>query len=203
MVMGGAVQLQYPKEVTNRFARASLAARPPRALPLQRLPAPEAKSPAPPSESMRLAARRVVDLRRRNDPNAAALLCERARHLPRAERALIESVYRDGRSLSELAGVPGVSAEQARIGARRLARRIKAIVRRMTSPLFVFVVSRLERAAELGATDAWPPPRRRVAELVVLHGESVKSAARSSGLTVHAARAHLRAIEAMCAGAMS
>ncbi len=136
-------------------------------------------------------------------------MCERARHLSRVERTLIESVYRDGRSLRELArvaaatdSVPKDTAE-VRNGARCLARRVKAIVRRMTSPLFVFVSSHIERAAEFGATGAWPPDRCRVAELVVLHGESVESAARSTGLKVHAARDHLRAIEAMRSGAAS
>ena len=180
-------------------------------------------APEPPRHSLRLESggviRRpsgaVIDLRRHTGLDTATVLCQRARHLVHAERVLVESVFRDGHSLYQLAQMH-VAADRSssdaantspkdrvRITARRLGRNLKRAVRRMTSPLFVFVAARLERAEMLGDSAAWPTERRRVGELVVLHGKTVTAAARTLGIGLHRARAHLRAIEAMHAGAAS
>lgn len=152
-----------------------------------------------------------VDLRRKADRGLTTLLCERARHLDRGERTLVESVFRDGRSLLDIArlrastdGAAGrTDGPEVRVAARRLARLLKAIVRRLVSPLFVFVASALDRAEVRGDSPAWPPERRQIATLVVLRGVSVRRAARRLGIGLHAARAHARAVEAMYTGALS
>jgi len=156
-----------------------------------------------------MAARGVIDLRRHCGRGAAALFCESACYLPRAQRVLVESVFRDGHSMLQIArlhahaehGAGAGPPDAVRVTARRLARSLKTIVRRITSPLFVFVSSRLERAAELGDCDAWPPERRRIGEMVVLHGVPVQHAAGVLGVSIHRVRAHLHAIEAMHQGA--
>jgi len=164
------------------------------------------------SRALRLAPRGVIDLRRHTGLDTAKLLCERARHLERAERVLVESVFRDGHSLFQIARLHAAASEPGgaqetpealRIIARRLGRSLKLVIRRMTSPLFVFVASRVERSGLIGDSPAWPAERRRVGELVVLHGHTLTHAARELKIPFHSARAHLRAIEAMYAGAAS
>jgi len=211
MVVAGSSQALVSHDFTDRERLVQPRELRLRATPISRPIEPEEPLEAPPVEAItiRLAREGIVDLRRYADPDLAALLCERARHLSRADRALIECVFRDGRSLSEVARLraPGddqtVKIESVRLEARRLARRLKAIVRRMTSPLFVFVALRLERVAEMGATGAWPVERCRVAKRVLLHGEPVLGVAASMGLKAHVVRAHLRAVEALHAGAAS
>ncbi len=115
------------------------------------------------------------DLRRRSRADVAQRILLRAAHLPDRDRALLESLYRDGMSAKDLARL-------ARIPPRALRLRVHRLVRRLSSPRFAFVLVHAPH---------WPPLRRRVAELHILEGRSIRSTAALLGITLHQVRAHL------------
>ncbi len=122
------------------------------------------------------------DLRRRRERDLIETLVDRAVHLPAADRALVEAVYREGRPVVELAPLVG---EPARV----LRRRVRRLVTRLLSKPFLLVAA---------ASPRWPRVRANVARLCVIEGLSMREAARASGLTLHTVRQHMRAVEAIC-----
>ena len=182
-----------------------------RATPITPSPAPKPVQGqgASPGFDLKLFSRGVIDFRRHAGRDVAALLCERAAYLVPADRTLVEGVFRDGHTLFELARLlppadaPGVPRATVELVARRLARHLKSVIRRVMSPLFAFVAARVDRARAVGDSDAWPLERRRIAEAIVLHGLSVRDTAALLATNTHRVREHRRAVEAMFAGASS
>lgn len=127
-----------------------------------------------------------VDLRRALRRDLAERLVLRAEHLPPDERALVEAVFRDGRSVSEIARLAGVADEHATV--RSLRRRLHRAVERALSDRFIYVASHLK---------GWPATRRRVAQACFLNGRSMREAARELGLTLHVVRSQSARINAM------
>lgn len=126
-----------------------------------------------------------VDLRLRRRRDASSLIVELAQHLPPQERGLLEAVYAKGHSVQEVARMLGlVTPGQARI----LRRRIRNLVTRISETRFAFVAH---------SRHAWPPTRRRVGELCVLHGMSMRHAARELGISLYAVRQHNTLIDAL------
>lgn len=166
------------------------------------------------------------DLRRKRDPALIDLILVRSAMLPTPSRLLLEAVYRDGRTATELAGLIGQSP-------RTIRTRIKGLTHRVLSPEFRFVASALAAAEHFrrtppshasqtpmrsgahvldkvapraikqkvvtgGAREAggWGPTRRRVARALFIEGRSIREAARTTGLSFHTVRAHRAAIMA-------
>lgn len=123
----------------------------------------------------------AADLRRRHRREVVDRLLDGAAHLPDDERALLEAVYRDGRSAKELAAL-------GRAPERAMRRRIKRLTVRVLDPRFHFVARRL---------GAWSPTRRRVAQACVLGGRSLREAADELALSLHTVRRHHDAVNAL------
>ncbi|MGD9693158.1 MAG: hypothetical protein AB7G17_10245 [Phycisphaerales bacterium] len=124
---------------------------------------------------------RVADLRRRHGREETERVLALAEHVGAEERALLRAVFEGGVSVGELARVRGCPV-------RTLRREVRGLVRRVTDPRFVFVLSRRE---------GWGAGRRKVASACVLQGLSLREAAREAGLTLHTVRRHMGAIEAL------
>ncbi len=122
-----------------------------------------------------------LDLRRRRTREMAEVLVGRAEWLGDEDRAIVSAVYQDGISAKDLANIRGQSP-------RCVRRRIHALVQRITSDEFAFV---------LRARDQWPPTRRRVATACVLRGMSLREAGDKLGLSLHAVRKHMDAVRAL------
>lgn len=122
-----------------------------------------------------------LDLRRKRHRDLAQQLVDRASALDPADRLLVEAHFRDGVPIRELAIVTGHAA-------RSLRRRIRRLAERLRSDRFLFVARHMHQ---------WPAPRRRVAAACVLRGMTQRQTAQQLGLTCHAVRRHLDAIEAL------
>lgn len=122
-----------------------------------------------------------ADLRRRRRGEWVDRLLDRAGWLPTRERVLVEAVFRDGRSATEVARLSGDEP-------RTVRRRVKRAVERAMSDRLAFVVA--HRAS-------WSPMRRRVADALVVEGRSMRDASRQLGLSYHTVRRHADAIEAL------
>lgn len=128
-----------------------------------------------------------LDLRRGFRRDMAQTLVERARHLPEPDRYLIEGVFRDGRSIAELAAMWGENPEPGR-SPKSLRRRLHRLVDRLNSPRYLLVAEYRDR---------WAPTRRRVATACVLHGMSLREAADALGTSLHTVRRHFDAVVAI------
>ncbi len=129
----------------------------------------------------------ALDLRRGFRRETAERLVERAAHLPQLDRYLVEGVFRDGRSIADLAAVWSDHPQPGR-SAKSLRRRLHRLVERLDSPGFVLVAE---------CRDRWAPTRRRVATACFLHGQSLRQAADSLGMSLHTVRRHFEAITAI------
>ena len=133
----------------------------------------------------------AADLRRRRRRETVELILNRSAYLPDRDRLLIEGVFGEGHSVTELSALTGEAP-------RTLRRRVRRIVQRMVGvgqvgagrgggDKFLFVVRHM---------DNWAPTRRRVAEVCVLEGLSLRQAADRLGLSLYAVRRHHEAINA-------
>ena len=104
-----------------------------------------------------------------------------AKHLPERERALVRAVYERGLPLKALA-----VATDMRAG--RLYHRLRRIVARLRSPLFRTVLREMP---------GWPPVRRGIAEMIILHGVSQRTTAAALNLSLHRVRIELERIRAL------
>ncbi len=123
----------------------------------------------------------VDDLRRRRCRSMVQELLDRAQFLDGPDQRLIEGIYREGLSVSQIAALTGADVRSVR-------RRRRRLVRRMSDPLFQFVAGHLEELS---------PTRRRVARSCVLQGASMRAATKQLRLSLHAVRRHCDAIRAM------
>jgi len=122
----------------------------------------------------------TADLRRRRKREQVEQILARASWLPESDRAVLEAVFREGKTVAEVAALIGCPA-------RALRRRVRRLLDRVQAPRFVFVTSRL---------DGWPPTRRRVARACVIEWCSLRDAARQLGISLYAVRRHHEAINA-------
>lgn len=104
-----------------------------------------------------------------------------AEFLPRDQAMLIEQVYDKQTSRSELAALAGMSP-------RTMSRRIQAIVRRMKTPIYRFVA---------GREHLLPTRCKPVAQCVVLHGMSLRQAAKATGHSLHEVRQAMHTIRTL------
>lgn len=108
-------------------------------------------------------------------------LVELSEFLPEAERLLIQQVYVHGLKTAELARLTGEPAYRVR---RKLAR----ILKRMRQPAFRFLAANGE---------LFPRTQRRILELAVFHGQSLRKIAGQTGLSLHQVRQQLAAFRAL------
>jgi hypothetical protein len=163
--------------------------------------------------------RECTDLRRRRRRELVQRVIDRAAWLAPADRLLIESIYRDHRSVADIARL-------AEVDPRSLRRRVRRVVRRVLSPRFAFVASRVVelnacRTIRLGAdgtgasapasertgshvgavtsrdSTAWGSVRRRIAAECYINGRSIRDVAHMLNLSMHAVRRHRDAVEAV------
>jgi len=104
-----------------------------------------------------------------------------AEYLAPGDRALLRAVYDRGMSVAEFARASGASAKFIRGRLRRLINRINA-------EEFQFTIRHMH---------AWPARRRAVATAMILHGLSMRDAARSLGMSIHQVRQHLQHIRVL------
>lgn len=119
-----------------------------------------------------------LDLRRRPDTRLHDTLLERAPWLAPGDRTLIELVFREGRTLREIASLLDQPPPAIR-------RRLRRIATRLLDPLTAYVAAH---------ADTWPPTRRRIAVACVLQGLSMREAAQRLGLSLHTVRRHMAAV---------
>lgn len=122
-----------------------------------------------------------MDLRRRFTADHAQALADRAECCLPDDRALVHALLRQGLSPKEI-------AELRSIPASTMYKRLKALVNRLNSPRFEFV---------LRHRDAWTPTRRRVATACVLEGRTLRGTATHLGVTLYTVRREMDAISAL------
>ena len=113
--------------------------------------------------------------------HGADVIRERCEFLPAEEAALLRSVYVLGQTAIEVSRLTGRPAHQVRA-------RVRALVRRISTPEFEFVVR---------ARRVWTPVRRQVAEACFLRGLSTKAVATELKLSPHQVRRHREAVSAL------
>lgn len=104
-----------------------------------------------------------------------------ARHLPAADRRLIEQVYAHGVALHHIAQLTGRNRHH-------VARRLAALLRRMRQPAFRFVA---EDHALL------PEELRPVARLVFVDGHTFRAASRMTGRSLHQVRLDVQTLNVL------
>lgn len=121
-------------------------------------------------------------VRRRTHPrDRAEAVLAAAEHLPDADRALIEQVYRHGLSMSELTRLLHLPRERVR-------RRVRKLLQIMDQPLYRYLALHLELFDE---------PVRRTARLVVFAGMSMRQVARRTNVSLHTVREHMHTVRAV------
>lgn len=151
-----------------------------------------------------------ADRRRKAQSEAARRVLDRCPHLPGPDRVLLELVFRDGRSVAEVAmlrsgrsaaagpagygeSAAGAGGDEESLGAARrraasLRRRVRRLVRRVLSREFLFVIH--HRAG-------WTRSMRDVATACWIEGHSMRSAARHLSLSLHEVRRCHAAVSAL------
>lgn len=122
----------------------------------------------------------AADLRRRRKREQIEQILARAAWLPDSDRAVLEAVFGEGKTVTEVAVLMGCPP-------RALRRRVRRLLDRVLAHRFVFVTSRI---------DGWPPTRRRVATACVIEGCSLRDAAKRLGISLYSVRRHHEAINA-------
>jgi hypothetical protein len=102
-------------------------------------------------------------------------------NLSQEDRALLRSVYDAGLSPTLLAHASGRDS-------RRMRQRVARLVGRIGSDMFQFV---------LRERQDWPAPRRRIAELIFLRGQTQRDVAAASGTSLHHVRREIERIRAL------
>ena len=126
-----------------------------------------------------------TDLRRRHNTHMTDSIVTRAQHLAGQDRDLVISMYRDGYSAAQIARLGNLDPRQVR-------RRIKLALNRMTTPLFIFVITHKSN---------WSPTRRKIAKSLFQSGNSIRQTATQLNLKVHQVRRHRTAILELMASA--
>ncbi len=111
----------------------------------------------------------------------AAVVLGRADLLPEPDRALLVALFGRGQTAQQVGAMTGHDP-------RFIRRRARSLAARVLEPRFVYVAGHRHR---------WPGLRRGVATSCILHGRSIRQAARELGTTVYNVRRHLNAIDAL------
>lgn len=114
---------------------------------------------------------------------AACTILSRAEHLLTQDREILHAIYGEGKTAVELARLLSHPI-------RPLRRRIRALTRRVNSPLYLFV---------LRARHEWNATLARVATAIFLEGRSLKVAARTLNVSYFTVRRQRDAVTAMLA----
>ena len=131
------------------------------------------------------ARRTRLDLRRRPDSRLNDTLLDRAVWLDPADRTLVELVFREGRTLREIAALLDERP-------RAVQRRLRRLAERLLDPLTAFVAVH---------APGWPATRQRVAVACVIEGRSMREAAQRLDLSLHTVRRHLAVVRELAAEA--
>ena len=104
-----------------------------------------------------------------------------AEYLAPSDHALLRAVYDRGLSVTEFARAAGCSPQFAQGRLRRL-------INRINSDAFQFTIRNMRH---------WPARRRDVANATILHGRSMRDAAKTLGISVHQVRQQLQDIRVL------
>ncbi|MEO1008657.1 MAG: sigma factor-like helix-turn-helix DNA-binding protein [Planctomycetota bacterium] len=125
----------------------------------------------------------TLDLRRKRRRALVAQIVDASEHLPEQERQLLLAVYGRGMRVSEVAVMLGVPE-------RRLRRRVRALLKRVTDPAFAAVVRH---------GSSWPRQLHAVARLAVIEGLPMRVIASRLGLSYHQVRQHCATMHTLVA----
>lgn len=136
------------------------------------------------------------DLRKRRQGRLIDQILQRAIHLPDDDRRLVEAVYRDGATMTDVARTAmlgranpaGEAPASPTRTARMLRRRLRRIVARLTDP---------QALAYFREGQQWPHSRRVVAQAVLVQGLPQRTAARKLGMSLHTIRKQLDQIRVL------
>jgi len=152
----------------------------------------DASTPAAPVPGRGIAQRRSApinpDLRRRTRREHAEAITGRAAWLPADDRELVEAVFAHGRSVAAYVRTQRERGLRPGLTERTARRRLRRLIQRLASPRFAFVIDQRRH---------WGATRRRVAMACVVQGLSLRQAARALGLSLHAVRRHMDAVDAL------
>ncbi len=116
------------------------------------------------------------------------MLVRRAAWLTPEDRELVTSVFGEGLSVAAYTRRRREHDPVAPVSVRTARRRLRRLVTRLLSPRFAFVI---ENRGD------WPATRRRAAMACVVQGLSLREAASKMGVSLHAVRRHMDAVEAL------
>jgi DNA-binding CsgD family transcriptional regulator len=120
----------------------------------------------------------AIDLRKTRSHALTEHVLTRAHLLPKRERHLINAMYNEGKSATEIAHLGNLDPRQVR-------RLIKNAITRMNDPLFIFVATHANN---------WSPTRRKIARSLFQSGRSIRATAEHLALKVHQVRHHRAAV---------
>ncbi len=123
----------------------------------------------------------AIDLRRTRSRDFVRSISERTKHLPDLERALLDEIYVNGKSIADIAKLRGDDV-------KLLRRQVRRITTRVLTPRYRYVTEH---------QSAWRPTRRMVAGACVVEGLSIKDASIKLHLSTYLIRKHRDAIEAL------
>lgn len=108
-------------------------------------------------------------------------LLDRACRLGDRDRLLVQQVLRHGISMADIARLADLKPQQVR-------RRLRTLLQRMRSPLFIFLDSHAQ---------GLPRDTRLVAQRIVFGGQSLRAAAADLNLSLHQVRQHMRSLHTL------
>ncbi|MCA9293780.1 MAG: hypothetical protein KDA20_08200 [Phycisphaerales bacterium] len=123
----------------------------------------------------------AADLRRRRRRELAEVLVEHAQFILPMDRALIESIYRDGQTAQHVGALNAISP-------RAVRRRIRQLTERLLSPRFAYVLQHREQ---------WPTIRRRIAVACALQGRTMRETSRHLRVSLHTVRKEMGIVDAL------
>lgn len=123
----------------------------------------------------------TIDLRRGRSRDLIRSVADRAKHLPPKEQALLNEVYAQGKTVTDIAKSTGETPSYLR-------RKVRKLTARVLDPRYRYVTEQ---------RSTWRPTRRQVAEACVIEGLSIKEASDRLQLSQYVVRKHREAIETM------
>jgi len=104
-----------------------------------------------------------------------------ARHLNRRDQILVDQVYRQGVSIAD-------AARLVNRPAKVMQRRLRKVIQRLGSPTFLCLVAR---------GDLLPRETRKVADMVICQGMSLRRAASSARMSLYETRQHVQRVRVL------
>jgi len=109
------------------------------------------------------------------------LLLRCAEHFAEPDRLLIEHLFHHGHSLRQVSRLLNIPVST-------LHTRLRQLITRARSPLFIYVVCHLSDL---------PPALRQTARLIVLQGHSLRETAHRTNRSLHTIRRHLTGLQTL------